>query len=547
MGKLFDELCSFHNLYIAYERARKGKTQKNYVIEFEKDLNENLLQLRNELLIQIYKPRTLKTFILRDPKTRKISKSDFRDRIIHHAICNIIEPIFEKSFINDSYANRIGKGTFKAIERFDCFKRKVSKNNTRKCFALKADIKHYFETVNHNILLNILRNKICDENVIWLIKQILDNFHSETNDRGMPLGNLTSQFFANVYLNELDQFVKHKLKAKYYIRYVDDFVIMHTSAEILIKYKSLIDDFLKTNLDLDLHPEKTKIINLQKGITFLGFKIFYYHRLVIRKNARKFEKKLEMLKELYRDELADRNKAVECFEGWLAYISHANTYKYQRHITRIFNKAFPIQESIKITEVKRNQNLLRKTEESNAEYTIQKTLFLFKRGLSIKEIAVNRGIKESTVWNHLSQLIEHNKLSLWKVLPKDKISQILPKIKSPNDKLKEIKDKIKDDSITFDEINCVLAFVRSKDKKRNICHLISWYKKAYCFRKCYSNKEQIKICSVKLDYFASRNPKLELTKKEFLDLFNSHLNICILPEQKKREYVSWNEFTNNSY
>lgn len=173
---LFSKICAYENLNKALKKARKGKTKKLYVIEFEKNLEENLIKLRNELIFHIYKPKPLETFIIRDPKTRKISKSDFRDRVIHHALIRVIEPIFDKTFIHDNFANRIGKGTFNAIIRFDKFKRKISKNNSRKCFALKADIRHYFQTVNHEILLNILKRKIKDLRVIWLIKKILSNY-----------------------------------------------------------------------------------------------------------------------------------------------------------------------------------------------------------------------------------------------------------------------------------------------------------------------------------------------------------------------------------
>jgi len=151
--------------------------------------------------------------------------------------CIILSNLYSrKIFIYDSYANRIGKGTLKAIQRFDYFKRKISKNNTKSCYILKADIKHYFENVNHNILINILKSKIVDKRIIALIKTILVNY---SNDKGMPLGNFTSQFFANVYLNELDQFIKHEIKAKYYIRYVDDFVIFNNSKDKLLLIKIL--------------------------------------------------------------------------------------------------------------------------------------------------------------------------------------------------------------------------------------------------------------------------------------------------------------------
>jgi RNA-directed DNA polymerase len=198
---LWHELCSYDNLLLAFKRARKHKTTKDYVIQFERNLQDNIILLRTELLFYCYKPKSLISFIIRDPKTRKISKSDFRDRVIHHALCNIIEPIFEKRFINDSYANRIGKGTLNAIKRFDYFKKIVSKNNTVSCYVLKADIRKYFENVDHEILIRIIEKRIKDKKVIWLIRKILANSPYETKSKGMPLGNLTSQFFANVYLD----------------------------------------------------------------------------------------------------------------------------------------------------------------------------------------------------------------------------------------------------------------------------------------------------------------------------------------------------------
>ena len=175
MQELYNQLYSYENLFLAYIKARKGKTKKRDVKRFEKNLVRNLLKLREELLLQTYLPCPLKTFIVRDPKTRKISKSAFRDRIIHHALINIIGTIFTKSFIYDSHANQLDKGTNKAIQRFDTFKRKVTRNYKRSCFVLKADIKHYFQEVDHEILLNIIKRKIKDERVIWLIKKILDN------------------------------------------------------------------------------------------------------------------------------------------------------------------------------------------------------------------------------------------------------------------------------------------------------------------------------------------------------------------------------------
>ena len=463
---MFDRLCSLENLELAYKKARKRKTLKPYVIEFEKNLKGNLTQLRDELLSDIYRPKPLETFILREPKTRKISKSDFRDRVVHHALCNVIEPIFEKLFIHDSYANRIGKGAFKAIERFDVFKRKVSGNNKRACFILKSDIRHYFETVDHEIMISILKRKISDEKVMQLIKSILANYNSKEDGKGMPLGNLTSQFFANVYLNDLDQFVKHKLRAKYYIRYVDDFVILHNDKKLIRDCNAKIDDFLKAKLALELHPQKTKIFALKNGVAFLGFRIFYFHKLIRKQNIRKFERKFDKFKNLYEKGAVPREKVVESFESWLAHISHADTYKYKRHLIRIFNQNFPINPKVKILQNKKNKNFIKKTRISNFPFSSQKTLQLYKNGLNIKEIAEQRNIKESTVWEHLAKLIEYNQLPVWKVLPKEKIAKILNCISSKEDTLKDIKSRLNDNSITFDEINCVLAHFRNKSRKK---------------------------------------------------------------------------------
>ncbi|MBU3924173.1 MAG: hypothetical protein KJ592_04605 [Nanoarchaeota archaeon] len=171
---IYHKIYEWRNLVLAFEKARKGKTKKDYVIEFQENTIDNLEQLQFELMSMSYKPKSLETFILRDPKTRKISKSDFRDRIIHHALCNIIEPIFQKVFIHDSCANQKGKGNLFAIKRFNLFKRKVTNNLKSEAFCFKADIKHYFEEVNHKTLIEIIKRKIEDGKVIWLIKMILE-------------------------------------------------------------------------------------------------------------------------------------------------------------------------------------------------------------------------------------------------------------------------------------------------------------------------------------------------------------------------------------
>ena len=226
-------------------------------------------------------------------------------------------------FIYDSCANRKGKGNLFAIKRFYYFLRKVTKNHSKNAYCLKADIKHYFDEVSQEILVNLLKRKIQDEKVIWLIEKILNNFDSKINGKGMPLGNLTSQFFANVYLNELDYFVKYKLKAKYYIRYVDDFVILHKSKLQLEIWKQQINEFLKEKLKLELHPDKSKIILLSKGIDFVGFRNFYYFSLLRKRNIKKIRKKID----LFKNKKISYEKFIKSFNGWNAYAKWADTYK----------------------------------------------------------------------------------------------------------------------------------------------------------------------------------------------------------------------------
>jgi len=341
---LWQSLCGYQNLDLAYRKARKHKTLKPYVLEFEENLSGNLGMLQTELLLHSYQPKPLETFILRDPKTRTISKSHFRDRVIHHALCNIINGTFERGFIYDSYANRIGKGSFKAIERFESFSRRITHNFTRDAFVLKADIRHYFEAVDHNTLLNILNRKIKDARIMWLIKKILKN-HSK--EKGMPLGNLTSQFFANVYLNELDHFIKKQLKARFYIRYVDDFVILHHSKELLQEWKIKIDRFLFDRLSLELHPDKSKIIPLEEGVDFLGFKIFPHFRLLKKRNQRQFMREYQENTSLYNKKEIDYDQMYDFMEGWIAYAKHANTFKFRKKVLTNFEIQFSSDISIK--------------------------------------------------------------------------------------------------------------------------------------------------------------------------------------------------------
>lgn len=348
-SNLYKQVCSKENLELAWKKARKRKTLKQYVIAFESNISENLALLRTELLLHSYRPLPLSTFVLRDPKTRKISVSNFRDRIVHHALCNIIGSIYDARFIHDSYANRKGKGTLNAIKQLDEFKRKVSHNGTIiskfrsrnvRGFFLKCDIKHYFDTVSHANLMEILRKTIKDREVLFLIHNILKNHSTQTKGRGMPLGNLTSQFFANIYLNELDQYVKHELKAKYYIRYVDDFIILHKDKNQLFYYKDNIAEFLKQKLLICLNLEKSKIKPLSRGIDFLGYRIHYYHKLLRKRNIRKVYRQLSQLKTEFDSGQIDYDRIYNFLEGWCAYAKNANTYSLRKQLLTQFENYF---------------------------------------------------------------------------------------------------------------------------------------------------------------------------------------------------------------
>ena len=340
---LYEKLCSFENVEDAYWKARKHKTNNPRVKEFDKHSRLHLCILMRELRTQTYQPQPLRKFVLRDPKTRIICVSEFKDRVVHHVLVNVLQPLFQPRFIHDSYASQKGKGTISAINRFHTFSRKVTRNGAKvlgtknanlvEGFALKADIRHYFETIDHDALMNIIGKRIKDKQVLWLCKTILNNYNCGTPGRGMPLGNWTSQFFANVYLNELDQFVKHQLKVKYYIRYVDDFIILHKIKHQLITYKQQIADFLK-RLKLELHPNKCKIVTLEMAVSFLGFRIFYYYKLVRAKNLKKIKSRLTELIRRYHVSRSDAQQVIDVFRGWNAYAMQGNTYHLRQRLKK---------------------------------------------------------------------------------------------------------------------------------------------------------------------------------------------------------------------
>ena len=330
--QLWKKLCTIENLEEAYWNARKHKTMNPRIKKFDEHYQLHIVTLFRELRTKTYEPKPLRKFVLRDPKTRTICVSDFRDRIVHHALVNVLHPIFDPRFIADSFASRVNKGTLPALKRFDVFKRRVTKNGTRRAFVLKCDIKKYFENVNHETLVRIIRERINDQDIEWIIRKILNNYETDTPGTGMPLGNWTSQFFANIYLDKLDQFVKHDLEVKHYIRYVDDFVILHESKRTLEHYLERIKTKLE-ELELELHPNKCAITPLDRGASFLGFRVFQHHKLVRVRNRRKIERRIAELLNEHAIGLIDAQRVLESLRGWSAYAMHGNTYKFRKQLT----------------------------------------------------------------------------------------------------------------------------------------------------------------------------------------------------------------------
>lgn len=206
-------------------------------------------------------------------------------------------------------------------------------------YVLKADIEHYFASVDHEVLMGIIGKRIKDEKIMQLVGKILDNNNSKRCGKGMPIGNLTSQLFANVYLNELDCFIKHKLRAKYYMRYMDDFVLMDKSGDKLLDWKYRINDFLKT-IKLELHAEKSRMFPLHEGIGFLGYRIFCHYKLLKKSNLRAFEKRMNKFRYLYDRNEISRDKMLQSLESWLVYAGYADTYRLRTEIMGLFNSTF---------------------------------------------------------------------------------------------------------------------------------------------------------------------------------------------------------------
>ena len=283
---------------------------------------DNILSLYLELKNRTYCHGGYHAFNISDPKPRNIHKATVRDRLLHRAVYRVLYLYFDKRFIYDSYSCRVGKGTHKAIRQLQRYFWKVSKNNTKTCWVLKCDIKKFFASIDHSILLEILKKYISDEDTIQLLKTIIDSFHSTQPGKGLPLGNLTSQLLVNIYMNEFDQYMKHKLKVKYYIRYADDFVILSPNKSILLNNIRYIVCYLSNELKLSLHPDKVFIKTFSSGIDFLGWVHFPDHR-ILRTTTKK-----RMFKNL------SKNLSKQSFDSYLGLLQHGNTHKIRKRIIK---------------------------------------------------------------------------------------------------------------------------------------------------------------------------------------------------------------------
>jgi len=325
----YSNLISIENLFQAWSEFRKGKSKRLDVQTFERNLEDNLFELHQKLKSKIYIHGNYQSFYVNDPKQRHIHKAKVSDRVVHHLLYTFLYNLFDKSFIYDSYSCRLNKGTHKGMERLGQFARRVSQNYTTDCWALKCDIKKFFASVDHKVLLNLLKEKIQDEDIIWLIKQIIDGFYSDKGKgKGMPLGNLTSQIFANIYLNELDQFVKHKLKVHYYIRYADDFLFLDCDKRRLNEYIITVETFLNDCLKLKLHPGKIILRKLEWGIDFLGYIVLPYYILPRTKTKNRIFEKLK--------EKVGSENFNQSLQSYLGYLKHAKSYKITQNLKTKF-------------------------------------------------------------------------------------------------------------------------------------------------------------------------------------------------------------------
>lgn len=309
----YEDIISMENLLEAWQEFVRGKRSRRDVQEFERHLMTNLFSLHGRLANGTYRHGAYEAFIISDPKTRRIHKASVADRVLHRAVYRKLYPFFDRLFISDSFSCRIGKGTHKALKRYTRFAFQVSQNHRRTAWVLKCDIRKFFASIDQSILLELLDERIADKRIVHLLQTILSSFHAGTSGIGLPLGNLTSQLFANVYLNIFDQFVKHDIHAKHYIRYADDFVLFFRDKAYLLRLFKIIYEFLPSTLHLQLHPDKIELCTVASGVDFLGWVHFPDHRVLRTMTKQRMFQNLKAL------------PTEESLQSYLGLLSHGNT------------------------------------------------------------------------------------------------------------------------------------------------------------------------------------------------------------------------------
>lgn len=306
-------------MLLAWQEFKRGKTKKLEVQKFQFNLEDNLFSLNERLENKIYVHGPYQPFYVYDPKLRHIHKAGIEDRVVHQAVFRILYHYFDPRFIFHSYSCRLKKGAHLAVKNLEKFAGSASLNYQQSVYALKCDIRKFFANIDQQILLSLIKKKVNDADTLWLIETILFSFAEQPN-KGLPLGNVTSQLFSNIYLNKLDQFIKHSLKQKFYLRYCDDFIILHQDREYLENLIEPVNNFLKNELKLILHPNKIIIRKLRQGIDFLGYVTLPYHRVIRTKTKRR------MLR------LVDENN----LQSYLGICRHA----YANGVKRLIEKKF---------------------------------------------------------------------------------------------------------------------------------------------------------------------------------------------------------------
>jgi len=339
-GNLWHRVINFENLLKAAHQAQKSKKFRPSVLEFNADLEGNLIQIQQELQEKTYQPGKFHTFYVFEPKKRQISAAPYRDRVIHHALCNVIVPLFESSFIDDSYANRVGYGTHRALKRFIQFF-----HSSR--YVLQCDIRKYFPSIDREILKSLIHRKIKCHDTLWLIDLIIDNgneqepvLHYFPGDDllapvmrpcGLPIGNLTSQLFANIYLNGFDHHLKQQVKARKYLRYADDFALFSNDKTFLDDARIAIEDYL-VGLRLKIHPIKSQCFETRHGANFLGFRILSDRIRIRAESLRRGRRKLNYRIDQYRQGQIDRATLDNSIASWQGHLNHGDTWRLQQQL-----------------------------------------------------------------------------------------------------------------------------------------------------------------------------------------------------------------------